>query len=69
MDRKSILEDLQNDLSLGSIPVKTIVIQETIWSGIVECRCFSADGGVFAAMYQDDKKLTAFAVVPNQEKK
>lgn len=69
MNRTDLINQLSEDINLGDVLVKTIVIQDTIWPLYNEVRCFTSDGGVYAAMYQNDKKLTAFAAVPNKENK
>jgi len=69
MNRSEIISALLSEID-DNLVVKTIVLQDTIWDKIVECRCFTADGGVYAAMYENDKKITPFKAVPkpNQEK-
>jgi len=68
MHRKEIINELNLDVELDKdSTVKTIVIQDTIWAGIVECRTFISDGRVYAAMYENDKKLTQYELVPTKQ--
>lgn len=62
--------ELQADLLAdqpAAEPVKSIVLQDTIWENMVEVRCYCADGKVYAAFYMGDEKATEFSKVPDKK--
>lgn len=48
-------------------PIKTVIIQDTIWENMREVRCFAQDGKVYAAFYMGEDKVTEFAEVPDKK--
>lgn len=50
MNRDGIIEKLNSEIKEVS-DVKTIVIQELLWEGFLEVRCFTKNAG-YTALYQ-----------------
>lgn len=62
-----IYKQLNDDVELESgTTIKTIVFQEMLFEGFVECRVFASNGNVYAALYENDDKITKFVFVPKQ---
>lgn len=55
--------------SIYSEDIATVVLQEMIYPGMVECRIFLKDGKVYSAMYSGPELATDFVLVPKQEGK
>lgn len=65
--KTTILALLGADVKLPEeCQVKTIVFQDTVWDGMVECRCFCDTGATYCALFDCDDKITKFVLAPNK---
>lgn len=68
MVKSQYVDQLNADVE-GVGDVCSLSMQDLLWPGITEIRCYTKDKKVYSALYEGEHQVTEFACVPNQEVK
>lgn len=64
--KKMIQQSLQAEISDCPV-VKSVVIQDLIYPGTVEQKCFCEGGAVYARLCEGENEMTGWVLVPPQK--